>query len=102
MPAKDLLEKLFDAEREAEGIVAEAKAEAGRRSDAAKTSAQRGYTEAYDAAMAKALAALEASEAAAREEYRGAIERYREKLESSRLDEAAFISACESALGEGV
>ena len=102
MPTKDLLEKLFDVEREAEAIVSDARDEAGRRLDSAKTRAQRHYTEAYDAAKAEALASLESSESSAREEYRSAIQEYKLGLESSRLDEAAFAALCDSALEEGL
>jgi hypothetical protein len=101
MPSKDLLEKLFDVEREAEALVADALAEAGRRVDSAKTLAQEKYTRAYDEAFAKALAVRELSEASARTEYDAAIEAYRKKLESSRLDRVAFAAACDSALSEG-
>jgi vacuolar-type H+-ATPase subunit H len=101
MPSKDLLEKLFDVEREAEAMVSEALAEAGRRVDAAKTLAQENYTRAYDTALAKALAAREQSEASARAEYDAAIEAYRKKLESSRLDLSAFAAACEAAMSGG-
>ena len=101
MPSKDLLEKLFDVEREAELLVSEARAEAGRRLDAAKTSAQKNYTEAYDAAMAKAMAARELAEKSTRDEYESAIRGYREKLDSSAEDKRLFEAACLSALGEG-
>jgi hypothetical protein len=102
LATKDLLERLFDVEREAEAIVAEARETAGKRRDAAKTSAQKRYTEAYDAALAVALAARESSERAAKEEYDAAIQEYRLELESSRLDEEAFAALCDSALGEGI
>jgi vacuolar-type H+-ATPase subunit H len=98
MPSKDLLEKLFDVEREAEEMVAEARAEAGRRLDAARTRAQKYYTEAYDAALAKALAAREQSDRKAREDYANAIKDYREKLASSKLDRGALTAACDDAL----
>ena len=98
MPSKDLLEKLFDVEREAEAMVAGAREEAGRRVDAAKTKAQKYYTEAYDAALAKALSSRELSEKAAREEYEAAIEAYREKLEESSLDKEGFAAACAAIL----
>lgn len=98
MPSKDLLETLFDVEREAELMVAEARAEAGRRLDAARTRAQRYYAEAYEAAMAKALADRDLAEKAAREDYEAALRTYKEKLESSRIDRAAFAAACEAAL----
>jgi vacuolar-type H+-ATPase subunit H len=101
MPSKDLLEKLFDVEREAEALVSEAREEAGRRVDAAKTRAQQYYTEAYDAAMAKASAERERSEKAAREAYEAAIQAYQKRLDTSRLDREAFASACDDALGEG-
>jgi vacuolar-type H+-ATPase subunit H len=101
MPSKDLLEKLFDVEREAEAMVSEALAEAGRRVDAAKTLAQENYTRAYDAALAEALAAREISESAARAEYDAAIEAYRKKLEFTRLDAGAFTAACEAAMKGG-
>ena len=101
MPSKDLLEKLFDVEHEAEAMVAEARAEAGRRLDSAKTRAQEHYTEAYDAALAKALAARELSDRNAREEYEAAIADYRRKLESSIIDRGAFYAICDAALEEG-
>jgi len=100
MPSKDLLEKLFDVEREAEEIVAEARAEAGRRLDAARTKAQKYYTEAYDAALAKALAARERSDKKARDDYDNAIKDYREKLDSSMMEREALEAKCDEALGE--
>ncbi len=101
MASKDLLEKLFDVEREAEAMVAEARAEAGRRLDSAKTKAQEYYTQAYDAALAKALAARELSDAKARKEYEDAVADYRRKLEASSIDRGAFDAICDAALGEG-
>lgn len=98
MASTDLLEKLFDVEREAESIVARARDEADRLLDSAKVMAQRLYTEAYDAALAKALAAREESEKAAKADYESAIETFRAKLAASRLDRAAFAAACEEAL----
>jgi hypothetical protein len=99
MPSKDLLEKLFDVEREAEALVAGAREEAGRRLDAARTKAQRSYTEAYDQALAKAVAERRESEQAARDEYEAAIVSFRKHLDDSRVDKAAFFSACDAALG---
>jgi vacuolar-type H+-ATPase subunit H len=101
MPSKDLLEKLFDIEHEAEAMVTEAREEAGRRLDAAKTRAQRYYAEAYDAALAKALAAREQSDKDAREEYEEAVATYRRKLESSSLDKGSLNAICDAALEEG-
>ena len=98
MASKDLLEKLFEVEHEAEAMVSEAREEAGRRVDAAKTRAQGYYTEAYDAALAKALASRASSERASREEYDRAIADFRASLEGSRLDGEAFERACASAL----
>jgi vacuolar-type H+-ATPase subunit H len=100
MPSKDLLEKLFDVEREAEALVAAAREEAGRRLDAAKVRAKTSYAEAYDAALAGALASREMSEKAARDEYEAALQTYRKKLEESRLDYESFAAACLSALTE--
>jgi vacuolar-type H+-ATPase subunit H len=100
MPSKDLLEKLFDVEHQAEEIIAEAREEAGRLVDSAKTRAQKYYTEAYDAAMAKALASRELAEKAARDEYDAALLGYRTKLEASILDHESFAAACLAALGE--
>jgi len=100
MPSKDLLEKLFDVEHEAEGMVTEARAEAGRRLDAARTQAQKHYTEAYDEALSKALSAREQSDKKARDDYDYAIEEYRRRLEASKLDHRAFKDACDEALGE--
>jgi vacuolar-type H+-ATPase subunit H len=101
MPSKDLLETLFDVEHQAEAMVSEAREEAGKRVDAAKTRAQKDYTAAYDDALAKAIATRELSEKAARDEYEAAIQTYRKKLESSRLDRDAFRATCTAALGEG-
>jgi vacuolar-type H+-ATPase subunit H len=101
MPSKDLLEKLFDVEHEAEAMVTEARAEAGRRLDAAKTRAQEYYTEAYDAALAKALAAREQSDENARKEYEEAVADYRRKLEASTIDRGALGAICDAALEEG-
>jgi len=101
MPSKDLLEKLFDVEREAETIVSESRREADSRLDAAKTRAQKYYAEAYDAAMAKALGTRESSEQKAREVYETEILTYRKNLESSNLDKVAFAAACAAMLEEG-
>jgi vacuolar-type H+-ATPase subunit H len=102
MPSKDLLEKLFDVEHEAQAMVSEARDEAGRRLDAAKTRAQKYYSEAYDEALAKALAAREKSDEAARRDYDEAIASYRKKLESSHLDRGAFFALCDAALEDGL
>jgi vacuolar-type H+-ATPase subunit H len=102
MSSKDLLEKLFDVEHEAEAMVSDAREEAGRRVDLAKARAQKYYTEAYDAAREKALAARARSEKAVRSEYEEAIEAYRMRLESSKLSADAFTAACEAALEEGL
>ena len=101
MPSKDLLEKLFDVEHEAEAVVSKSRKEADRRLDAAKTRAQKYYTEAYDAAMAKALGIRETSEQDAREEYETEILTYRKKLESSSLDTNALAAACAAILEKG-
>ena len=101
MPSKDLLEKLFDVEHEAEAMVTEAREKAGRRLDEAGTSAQKYYAEAYDAALAKALAACEKSDKQAREDYEGAIANFRECLESSVQDKDAFVALCDAILEEG-
>jgi hypothetical protein len=98
MPSKDLLEKLFDVEHEAETLVSDARAEAGRRLDAAKTRAQKYYAEAYDAALAKALAAREASDEAARRDYEDAIADFKRKLESTPLDPKSFAAVCDAFL----
>lgn len=98
MPSKDLLGKLFDVEREAEALVSGAREEAGRRLDSARIKAQRSYTEAYDLALAKAVAERRESEKAAREEYEAAIVSYRKHLEDSRVDKVAFFAACDAAL----
>jgi vacuolar-type H+-ATPase subunit H len=101
MPSKDLLEKLFDVEHEAETIVSDARAEAGKRLDEARTRAQKYYTEAYDAALSKALAFRAESDAAARKEYEEAIAAYKEKLETSHLDWGSFATVCDVALEKG-
>jgi vacuolar-type H+-ATPase subunit H len=102
MASMDLLGKLFDAEREAEALVAAAREEAGRRRDLAKARARQRYGEAYEDAMAKAIAIKARSEEAAKAEYEAAITDFRERLESSRVDLATFNAACEAALEEGL
>jgi vacuolar-type H+-ATPase subunit H len=102
MPSKDPLAKLFDVEHEAQSMVSDARVEGGRRLDAAKTRAQKYYSEAYDAALARALAAREKSDADSRREYEEAIAEYRKKLESSHLDRGAFSASCDKALEEGL
>ncbi len=82
-------------------MVSAAREEAGRRLDAARTRAQKYYTEAYDAAMAAAISGREAAEKAALEEYNGAIRDFRSRLEASSLDRGAFAAACRHALDEG-
>ena len=100
MSSKDLLEKLFDVEHEAETIVSQAREEAGRRLDAARTRAQASYGRAYDAALAVAKAARESSEKAALRDYEDALAAYKKKLETSRLDIEAFEAECTAILGK--
>jgi len=100
MPSQDLLEKLFEVERMAEALVGEAREEAGRRVDAAKTRAQRSYAETYENALKEATASRETAQAAVDAEYRRVLDDYRTRLESTRIDRAAFDAACEGFIAE--
>ncbi|MDP3177217.1 MAG: hypothetical protein Q8M76_04885 [Spirochaetaceae bacterium] len=98
MPSQDLLESLFEVERMAEALVADARKEAAKRVDTAKAAAQRSYLERIELATREGAAAREYEEAAVKAEFDAAIAEYRAALESTRLDIEAFERACEIAL----
>jgi hypothetical protein len=100
MSSKDLLEGLFDVEREAEDVVEAARAEARGRVEAAR-SAARSLAE---LARAEALAAAKESEAAAAEEiaalYEERLKSFKAGLAASKLDHGRFAEACRAAIRE--
>jgi len=98
MPSQDLLESLFEVERAAEALVADARKEAAKRVDSAKAAAQRSYLQRVEEATRGGAAEREAEEAAVRAEFDAAIEKYRAALEATHLDLQAFEKACETAL----
>jgi vacuolar-type H+-ATPase subunit H len=100
MSSKDLLEGLFDVEREAEELVEAARAEARKRVEAAKSSSRALVEE----ARAKALAAAQEEEEAARvridSEYRRSLEAFKTALAESMLDHESFAKVCGEAIVE--
>ncbi len=98
MSSQDVLERLFEVERKAEELVAEARAEADRRVVAAKESIERERGLRNEAALTEARQVREAAEKAADAEYRSALDSYRKLLAAAALDEAAFKEACERGL----
>jgi vacuolar-type H+-ATPase subunit H len=98
MSSKDLLEGLFDVEREAEDVVESARAEARRRVEAAKAAA-RGLAE---DARASALSAAKEEEASAKSEvdasYAESLKSFKADLSASRLDHDRFAEACRGAI----
>jgi vacuolar-type H+-ATPase subunit H len=100
MPSRDLLESLFEVERMAEALVADARREAAKRIDEAKASAQRSHIELVEEATRIGAAEREAEEAVVKAEFDAVITEYRAALESTRLDVQAFERACETALAE--
>lgn len=95
MPSQDVLDGLFEIERRAEAIVAEARAEADRSVSAAKERARLSVAAAVASAAAASASAREAAAAEAQKEYRHAVEAYRREIDSMSVDEAIFFAACE-------
>jgi len=95
MHSQDILDRLFEVERQADSLAAEAGAEADRRVAAAKERARLAVAAAVESATASATAARAASAAEAKGEYSRALDSYRREIDGLSLDEAAFISVCE-------
>ncbi|MEI6873814.1 MAG: hypothetical protein WCL50_01655 [Spirochaetota bacterium] len=95
---QDLLDKLFEVEKKAEALVAEAKGEADRRIAAAKEKAEIEYSRIHESAVRESVAKKAAAVEAAIAEYDSTIANYRVSLEATATDEKAFKSACEAAL----
>jgi vacuolar-type H+-ATPase subunit H len=97
---QDLLDRLFEVEKKAEALVAEAKAEADRRIAAAKLKSEAELSTAFEgavkAANEKKAKAVETTLA----EYEKAIAGYRATVEATGTDQVAFTRACESALNK--
>ncbi len=100
MASKDLLEGLFDAEREAEDIVEAARAEARRRIEEANASSRREAEETRERALSEARRAEAAEAAAIDAELAERLDAFEKALEGSRLDRIAFDLACGRAIEE--
>jgi vacuolar-type H+-ATPase subunit E/Vma4 len=100
MPSKDILDKLFDVERKAESLVEEAAAEAAKRVSAAKEAAEIAFKSGYEASAKEVEAKRAASASAADAEHDSDLAEFKSKLESARLDRAAFAAACERFISE--
>jgi hypothetical protein len=89
----DMLEKLLGVEKKAAALVAEAEAEAGRRTAQVRMDCQKRHAELLKKQVAEGEAELAAARAriAAQRESRNRGEN--EKLESLRADQAAFRAA---------
>lgn len=92
--ADDLLGQLFTVEREAEALVAEARAEAERRLSAAVAEAEGLRERARREAHARASAALDEAARTAEAEFRDSVDSWKAFLESTPEDRAAFDAAC--------
>lgn len=95
MPSKDILDKLFGVERQAEALIDEASIEASRRVSTAKEAAEIAFKASYEALVKAAETDRIAAEAAADAEHRAAIDAYKSRLEGAPLDRGAFSKACE-------
>jgi vacuolar-type H+-ATPase subunit H len=95
MPSKDILDKLFGVERQAEALIDEASIEASRRVSAAKEAAEIAFKASYEASVKTAEKDRMAAEAAADAEHGSVIAEYKARLEGSHLDREAFSEACE-------
>ncbi len=102
MPSRDILDKLFDVERQAEAIVQEASQEATRRVANAKDSADNEFKSAYEAVAHAAEEARRKAERDADLEQETALAEYRSKLELARLDREGFAQACERFIAEAL
>jgi vacuolar-type H+-ATPase subunit H len=100
MSSNDLLEKLFDVEREAEKIVEAAKAEARKRAESAKSASRALVESAREKALAAAKADESSAKAAIEAEYERSLESFKSALASSNLDRKAFDETCRSAIEE--
>jgi len=94
----DLLDKLFDVEKKAEALVADARTESDRRIAAAKERAEADFSAAYEAAVKEANSNKAAAVASTAAEYEKAISAFRGSIESTPVDEASFRASCDSAL----
>ncbi len=97
---QDLLDKLFTVESKAESLVAEARSEADRKIAAAKEKAEAEVSAAHELAVKQANEKKAAAAAASLSEYESAVRGFRSSLDSTRVDEAAFRTACEAALAK--
>lgn len=102
MPSQDILDRLFETERQAESLAAEAGAEADRRIAAAKERARLAVAAAVKSATASVTAAKAASAAQANDEYQRLIESYRRGIDDLPVNEAAFQAVCERIVGRSL
>lgn len=98
MGSQDVLDKLFETERKAESMVAEAKAVSSRRIAEAKQRGEVAYQEALEIANKAAIENRKHAAERAEAEYKGALDSYRNLLETTPVDERAFTEACETGL----
>ncbi len=97
---QDLLDKLFDVEKKAEALVADAQDDANRRIAAAKEKAEGDCSKAYDAAIKEANSRKSVATDSIRAEYERSIAGFKSGLEATAVDQRAFLAACETALAK--
>jgi hypothetical protein len=97
----DMLEKLMGVEKTAARLIAEAEAEAGRRTTQARLDAQKRHTELLKAKSAENAGALETERARIEAERAARNQSEKEKLSRLPSDEARFRTAILSLIEKG-
>jgi hypothetical protein len=97
----DMLEKLLGVEKTAAGLIAEAEAEAGRRTTQARLDAQKRHSELLKAKAAENQTALEAERARITAERTARNQVEKEKLARLPADQARFRTAVLSLIEKG-
>ncbi|HTX71725.1 MAG TPA: hypothetical protein VMC79_02780 [Rectinemataceae bacterium] len=100
MASRDILDQLFEVERQAEALVEAARAEVDTLAGEAKETERLRSAAAIEKANAEASAARLASRAAAEDECRRLLDAYRARIESLPVDRDAFRERCDRALEE--
>jgi hypothetical protein len=97
----DMLERLLRVEKTASGLVAEAEAEAGRRTSQVRIEVQKRHSELMKKKAAENEALLEAERARLQAERESRNREERERLSRLAADQAAFRNAVRSFLEKG-
>lgn len=98
MPSREYLEKLFEAENEANSLISEARAEAARRVNRATNEADQLFSETRAGRQVLLEAETMRQIAEIDEYYQSEIAAYRILLESTAVSYKAFEVWCEDAL----